>query len=305
MSSSSCILCTSTQYRESHTIDGYTIVHCTECGLVFVDPTPSSLNIRRFYETFDYKSAYSQGEDIIGPQVQSLDFVEGLISGKGNVLDIGCATGRFLSFAAQRGWGVLGVESSSKLARYARDNHGLPVTVGFFENIEFDRRFDLVTMFQLIEHVRNPRLVIRKSHEIIKKGGFLILQTPNIESLEAKIFRRDYNMLTPPGHLYYFSPRTLSRLVESEGFRIVRRRTLPATGLLRATLTYWFFSGGRWREQIEASGKMDVVEVSTSSYSPPYKRVIRSGLDLTDLPLAKTLGHIGLGPMIEVVCKKQ
>ncbi|NIP99069.1 MAG: methyltransferase domain-containing protein, partial [Nitrospinaceae bacterium] len=144
---------------------------------------------------------------------------------KGKLLDIGCGAGFFLDAARDRGWTPYGIDIVPDFVRFARDElrlshvHCLPL-----EQTEFaDDFFDAVVLWDLIEHLPHPGACLREIHRILRPGGLVVLWTPNVKN--AVYLKARWYGYTPTQHLYFFSPRTLARLLEGSGFQCLYRKT--------------------------------------------------------------------------------
>lgn len=141
----------------------------------------------------------------------------------GRVLDIGCGSGGYLAFLAELGWTCQGIEPGAASRAYAQRELGLDVQAGPLEACRFpDACFDVVTMWHVIEHLRDPPAALREIRRVLKPDGRLLLRTPNAQSWEAGLFRGNWYHLDPPRHLYLFSPQTMERLLRQCGFAVVR-----------------------------------------------------------------------------------
>ena len=143
----------------------------------------------------------------------------------GRLLDVGCATGDFLSeMWRQPGWLVLGIEPSPAAGRYAHDQVGLTVVAGTLNDAAFaDASFDAVTMWDVLEHVYRPREVIAEAARILRPGGVLVVNHPNTESIDRRLFTRLWVGYELPRHLYLYPPEMLRRLMAEHGLREVER----------------------------------------------------------------------------------
>jgi 2-polyprenyl-3-methyl-5-hydroxy-6-metoxy-1,4-benzoquinol methylase len=143
----------------------------------------------------------------------------------GRALDIGCGSGGYLAFLARLGWSCSGVEPGARSRTYAREVLGLDVEAGPLAACRYpSRHFDVVTMWHVLEHLSDPLGTLREIRRILKPDGRLLLRTPNVESLEARVFRGDWYGLDPPRHLFLYSPRTLRPLLERHGFHVATWR---------------------------------------------------------------------------------
>ena len=145
----------------------------------------------------------------------------------GRLLDIGCSAGFFLDEARRAGWSVSGLEKSADTAALARALHDVDVTVGTLGQDDSlpSASFDVVTLWDVIEHVPEPLATLRRAHNLLSRDGVIAIQTPNIGGLFPRMSylvarRLDYwPHPEPPGHLFQFSTRTLDRLLCMAGFR--------------------------------------------------------------------------------------
>jgi SAM-dependent methyltransferase len=149
----------------------------------------------------------------------------------GRLFEIGCAYGFFLELA-QRYWDVEGVDISQEATTYARREIGLHVTCGDFLELPLEAdAYDLVVMWDTIEHLCDPAAHLAKIRHILKPGGVLALTTGDVGSLAARIQGRGWRLYYPPHHLHYFSRRTLRSLLARQGLEMV---TLQAVGFYRS-----------------------------------------------------------------------
>jgi SAM-dependent methyltransferase len=140
----------------------------------------------------------------------------------GKLLDVGAGVGAFLSVSSRHGFSAKGVEVSKWASRYARREKGLDVATGTLEDARFeDAHFDVVVLNHVIEHVQDPRALLGEIRRILRPGGLIVLGAPNAESLMARLIRARWASYRPGEHIWHFTPSTLRRLVESEGFRVV------------------------------------------------------------------------------------
>lgn len=144
---------------------------------------------------------------------------------QGRLIDIGCSTGLFVDQARQAGFDVMGAEFSAASAQFARRHFGIEVADGDIHAVDaLPQSFDVLTMFDVIEHVRDPARDIAAAHRLLRPGGLFIASTPNIDGLFPRASKPFARMLDhwphpePPWHLYQFSVATLSAMLEKHGF---------------------------------------------------------------------------------------
>jgi 2-polyprenyl-3-methyl-5-hydroxy-6-metoxy-1,4-benzoquinol methylase len=213
--------CTSSGYGRHHTI-----VKCQGCGLVFANPRHEAKAILHNYEEVVDELYVEEREGRVLTFQRNLRPLEELMPpGPGRrLLDVGCHVGVFLEIAQERGWEAWGVEPSCWAAREAR-SRGLRVIEGTLDQAHLaDESFDVITMWDVIEHLTDPLSYLRESHRLLKKGGLICIHTMNVESPLARLMGHRWPWLMEM-HLYYFSRRTLGEMLRKAGFTVVKMVT--------------------------------------------------------------------------------
>ena len=205
-------------------------MRCGRCGLQYVDRLPAPGELEAIYGEAFFAVGRKFSRDGNGPgmvnagaRVDALSTLPGLR--REHWLDVGCATGDFLRCATDRVRSVQGVELSAAAARHAAAR-GLKVSVGDFLQVRLESpRFDVISMWDYIEHVPDPAANLRKAATLLEPGGYLALSTGNVDSLLARVAGRYWHLMIPPRHLYFFSPRTIGRLVTAAGLQVTKIET--------------------------------------------------------------------------------
>ena len=226
----SCPVCGSQESEFELEKNGYTLVRCTPCSLVYVNPMPLQAEIEEFYrreyydqqafkEVMGFPHHYLNDRDPV--EVASIVPVLKLLerfSVPGRLLDIGCGDGMFLRIAREWGWDPCGVEPSSKAASEAQ-SAGIPVVNSPVTEAELEpHSFDAIVCLQVIEHVPDPISLLSCAHRWLKAGGVLLVSTPNVLSLERRQHGVGWVSFTPPGHLVYFSIPSMRLALSKTGF---------------------------------------------------------------------------------------
>jgi SAM-dependent methyltransferase len=150
---------------------------------------------------------------------------------EGRFVEIGCSTGELLD-AASSSFAVMGVEADERTGRAARA-HGLEVFSGTLCDARFpDGHFDAAAMYHVIEHVPSPRRELGELRRIIKPGGWLVLETPNIATVWYRLLGARWRQFIPD-HIFFFTPRTMTRLCEGCGFEVRELRSVGKAMSLR------------------------------------------------------------------------
>jgi len=142
-----------------------------------------------------------------------------------SILDVGCGSGTLLGLLKRRGFRAKGIDSSAEAAKIAKAENGVEVIVGSLEEAHFpDQSFDVVTLFHVMEHVTNPRHVLVEVTRVLKPDGVVVLQVPNIESWQFKIFGAKWYGLDIPRHVIDYSRNSMLKLLNDSGFSPSRIR---------------------------------------------------------------------------------
>lgn len=233
-----CILC---EIDDTHLLvkkDFYNVVQCKRCGLVYLNPRLDEEELTKLYN----KSLISIDEDIPVNQsatghdihnIKKFNIAIRLIKKHKkhirNIFDLGCSKGIFLDLAFKEGWIPHGSDVNRHLIKKNKKKYGNQVKLQSGNHIEFpDQYFDVVTLFDVAEHLPNPIDTFQEVSRILKVDGFLVLSTPNIEGLFPILtyysigkFVGAWEHPTPPGHVFQFSQKTLRKAFDKAGLTLV------------------------------------------------------------------------------------
>jgi len=208
----------------------FELLKCEDCAAVYVSPRPADAALTALYdEDFYFSTGWSYDAlaewvmDCI--QAARRRRVERHLS-SGRLLDVGCGDGRFVQHMARHGWEATGLDFSPSAIVYARRSpSGGRFVQGTLEDYACPgASLDLITLWQVLEHIGEPRRLVRRCHSLLRPGGVLVAAVPNIEGLSARIAGERWWGLDVPRHLVHYTPGTLCGSLESAGFRIVRVR---------------------------------------------------------------------------------
>jgi SAM-dependent methyltransferase len=225
-----CELCGSTQHELWHEVDGYPIVRCRRCGLVFVGIQQTAQELAAFYDAAYWEDPGEEGyASYAAAEERKRHHYGGLLAElealrpAGDLLELGSAYGFFLDEARRRGWRVRGIEPSPHAAAHAREQLHLDVVSEPLAQLPPEPdSVDCIAMWDVVEHLPDPRATLEAAFAWLRPGGVLALSTGDVRSLTARIHGRDWSLLTPPWHQFYFSRATMRRLLEDIGFEVVR-----------------------------------------------------------------------------------
>ncbi len=208
--------CTSPGYGRHHTI-----VQCKNCGLVYTNPRIDGSKILDSYEAVEDPLYLEERDGRVLTFERHLRPLEKLHAPPGKLLDVGAYTGVFVEIAAQHGWEAWGVEPShwavgQACARGLHMIEGTLATSGLA-----DASIDVVTIWDVIEHLTDPFAEVQQAYRLLKPGGLLVVHTMDIDSLFARVMGGRWPWLMEM-HVYYFSQRTLQAMLAKAGFQVLR-----------------------------------------------------------------------------------
>lgn len=209
------------------------IVRCVRCGLIYVSPRPTQAGGAGIYRRLRDERYASLREERVEHFERDLAELE-QYGPTGPALDVGCGSGYFLEAARRRGWDpVRGVELNSWMVDLGREA-GLEIAGGQLRDQGFpDGFFQLVSFWDVIEHMNDPAAELAEAYRILRPGGLLVLLVPDAESFWARILGERWWAVIRM-HLFYFTRESATRLLEQSGFRVELVGTYPK----RAKLGY-------------------------------------------------------------------
>jgi SAM-dependent methyltransferase len=176
---------------------------------------------------------------------KQMRFVKRSHPGGGRLLDVGSGTGIFLEEVLRSGrWQAIGLEPTEKAAAYTRDALKIEVHTGRFSDSNLPLgAFDVITLWNVLEHVPFPTADLRRALELLRPGGRIIFTVPNVESLEAGLFGRYWVGWDLPRHLYLFPRATLRALLRDLGLTVEAEACISSShSAVRDSLGFWFQS---------------------------------------------------------------
>jgi spore maturation protein CgeB len=221
--------------REGHAGYRSNFEKCADCCLVMLNPCPTESYLTRFYNEIYYSPehrksmGWSSELNLVHPETffrmqKRMDFVEKFVPNelkypRGRLLDIGCSTGNFLLEAQLRYWEACGIEISEQAAQVGRENYGLKILTGVLADDSFDSEsFDVVCAWDVIEHVADPAPFMANVHRVLKRGGLLIMNTPNVNSADALHAGVNWRHLDAPLHPLLYDYMTIRILLKKHNF---------------------------------------------------------------------------------------
>ena len=263
-----CPVCAEPASRLRYVITRFRVYDCAKCAVVYLWPQIDDAEVRELFERL-----YTEGEGSVpelatyydftfrdapdNPLVQVyerwLDAIE-CVRPPGRLLDVGCGTGLFLAVARRRGWMPYGVDDCAVATAHARDHFGLEVWDGQFTDLAAREglRFDAISMWDVIEHARDPIGLLGAARSVLAPGGVIAISTPNQRSIldlvAGFLYRASLGRITRPlekfyieQHFLYFSPRTLRASLDRAGLELVtlERELTDLRRLSLSPVTRW------------------------------------------------------------------
>ncbi|MGQ9684468.1 MAG: class I SAM-dependent methyltransferase [Anaerolineae bacterium] len=213
--------CTSSGYGRHHRI-----VQCRRCGLVYASPRGGDDAIRQNYEQVVDELYMEERHGRVLTFRRNFRPLQALLRGVSSprLLDVGCHIGVFVEIAAQAGWEAWGVEPSHWAAEEAR-RRGLRVLTGTLATADLpERSFDAVTLWDVVEHLTDPRADLQRIQRLLKPGGIVCIHTIDIGAALPRLLGPRWPWLMEM-HLTYFSRATLARMLQETGFTVLRQFT--------------------------------------------------------------------------------
>lgn len=277
-----CPLCESEQHKPIKGYEKDSLHRCGSCGFVFSGRMPSKEELDVHYSNYSYGGAYYDSPITLKRYHELLDKFEKYRK-TNKLLDVGCGNGGFLQVAKERNWDCLGIEYSQQAVQNCKTK-GLNVlqgSLGDYTGAFLD--YDVVTSFEVMEHLQWPSVEIKNIHKVLRKGGLAYVTTPNFNSIMRYYLKDKYDALAYPEHLMYFTARTLKSAFVSRGFYSLKSET---TGI---SINRFLNSKGSHKENPYRAGSRDenLREATESNWvMKVLKRIINGILNFTRLGLS-------------------
>lgn len=230
----SCGLCGSDRSRLKFTEGPFSVVTCEECELTYVTPRlEDSALLHAVYDedywssdaakTRGYTDYRADAPLYLRTYRRRLPVLHRYFERPGRVLDVGCAAGYFLRVMQEEGWEVTGLEPSAPIRAAAGELIGADnVRGGTLDDCDLEpASFDLITFWDVIEHIPDPVAALRSARRLLAPGGKLLIETQNVDSLAARLLGKRWQHYKHAEHIYHFQPRTLAEVLRRAGFEVL------------------------------------------------------------------------------------
>jgi len=265
-----CLICESEKLKDLQGYEQTFLCQCQSCNFVFSKKIPSSIELEdhyKGYERTDYLSPIT-----IKRYHELLDQFEPFRK-TNKIIDVGCGIGYFLEEAKKRGWEIYGTEFTDEAVQICSEK-GIHIKKGILNPGDYKPgMFDIITFFEVIEHINDPKNELNSFHSILRSGGLVYVTTPNFNSLLRYRLKAAYNVICYPEHLSYYTSKTLKKVFEHFGFNKLKIET---TGI---SLTRLKTSKGASNQQFISAGSDDEKirnQVESKWYLQLAKKIINS-----------------------------
>jgi len=326
--SKSCNLCGSNELHQIYKtgdkiwlIGGdFYLVKCAKCGLVFVNPRPVIQDMGEFYPAKYYSRTFGTIKltDQYSLEVKRVFnnrfHPVPLFKDKGAALEIGCSDGYFLNFLKEKGWQVEGIEPSQFASDYARSAFGLNVFTGTLDSfVPKENTFDMVYMFEVFEHLHDPRGTLIKIKSMLKEDGVLVITVPNFSSLLRRLFGKSWHFIDLPRHLFHFTKKSIKGMLKEAGFKSLSISTVsnicysnPSVGYSES-LRVWLRDHNLYPPKTIPTDSQLCnanVDIFADKKKPVWKKILHGVENIIYNSIARMADKVGLGENLYIVAGK-
>lgn len=211
----------------------FTIVTCDNCEFLFLNPRPDAVEISKYYKSEEYISHSNTKRGVINKvyhivrkrnHKKKYNLIQNL-KNKGTLLDIGCATGEFINYCRNNGWTVAGVEPDEDAQKFAKTQYNLNVYPESLLKEIPTNKFDVISMWHVLEHVHLLEQRIGQLKIYLKNDGVAIIAVPNAACKDAEIYKEFWAGYDLPRHLYHFTKKSILELFKKNNFALIE--TIP------------------------------------------------------------------------------
>lgn len=233
METIACPVCDGSRFESLFELRGESFVRCMGCTLVLINPRPDFDAVAATYDARYSRGYIDKASKKLARCRRWVNRLQRRSGGTGRWLDVGCSAGFVLAAAEAAGFEAFGVELEPAAVEFAREHLGVTnIACGTLEAQAYPARFfDVISMYDVIEHVPDLNRTVAELARIVKPGGLIEIRTPDVAHWRTPRNLANWKEIKPSEHLYYFSAITLTRLFARHGFRLVHRRLMAKPAL--------------------------------------------------------------------------
>jgi predicted SAM-dependent methyltransferase len=293
------------QFVEKYNLKEYIILECKKCSFNFIPQKNEEFIDYQNYKDEEELKQVRQGNNWLKVQRNLLRYkLIRKYKKSGFLFDLGTGWGHFLYTGKQLGYDVYGIEVANNPYIYAKNDLNLPVDhIDFFQLDKPNKSYDIITMWDVFEHINQADLVVEKCSNLIKDSGYLFMQIPQIDSFVAKHQKENWTMIGP-GHVNYFSKKTIPIILNRHGFDIVK---IKSSIEFKLFLMFVVYSWIKKRQQKGQAG----LNISHSERQEYFNKITKKPklilrlLVLLHNIIYNLLSFLNIGEEMVVVAKKR
>jgi 2-polyprenyl-3-methyl-5-hydroxy-6-metoxy-1,4-benzoquinol methylase len=239
---SNCPVCDSSNINplltvKDHSVSGedFVIWQCSHCSLRFTQDVPGEESIARYYQSSEYISHSNTSRGLINKLYQGVrnytlnqkaDLIISQTVKQGKILDLGAGIGAFLNTMKEKGWEIRGIEPDEGARQQAKNLFNLELAQTSTLKELPSNSFDAITLWHVLEHVHQLHSYVEQLKNLLKPKGKIFIAVPNYESLDSSIYKLYWAAYDVPRHLYHFTPKAISILMQKHGLKLIAKRPM-------------------------------------------------------------------------------
>lgn len=303
-----CCVCNNSnpnEFKIKYNKDNYAVCECNKCSFVFIPPFYRKQISYENYKDENVANAVRNGNNFVKIERHKLryDLIK-KYKPSGSLFDLGAGWGHFMLTGQQLGYDVYGIEISEQPYLYSKNDLKLPVDhIDFFEMKE-DKTFDIITMWDVLEHIDKADTFIEKCARINSKNGYIVIQVPQIDSYFAKKYKDDWKMMSLD-HVNYFGKKTITQLLNKHGYEV---ECIKSSFEIKLFIMYTVlpfikkFKGSKTEVKTEIKSSERQQYFNTFTQKPMWK--LKLYMKIHNI-IYNTLSALNLGEEMIVIAKKK